>query len=395
MERRLAIVMGRNYTSRLGMIRAAGAAGCDVAVIQTDRDGGKSKKPVDAFSRYVSAGYFRSPQPDTGHLVALLLGKFGQYEPMPVLLPTDDYTASAVDQNLEALKARFLLPGIRGEQGRVVDCMDKAMQKALARNAGFDVAKGWTATWSNGRYAIPEGVEFPCFIKPEISFMGAGKQNMQRCDTWEQLEKALSGFEGREDYPILIEQYIDIDHEYDIPGLALDQRIVLPGIIQKKEIFWGVTASGTMLPMADFPQIRDKIERFMRQFGFTGLIDIELLESGGVYYFNELNLRFGASGFAMTGSGVNLPGAFINHLCGAPLPDALALAGRRTFASEKVLLQAYTGGKLGGREYRTQLDRADFTFIADDTDPEPYRAFRRDEPLAIIKSRIKKLLHMR
>ena len=395
MERRLAIVMGRNYTSRLGMIRAAGAAGCDVAVIQTDRDGGKGKKPVDAFSRYVTAGYFRSPQPDTGHLIALLLREFGDRESRPVLLPTDDYTAGAVDQNLDALKTHFLLPGIRGEQGRVVDCMDKARQKAMARDAGFDVAKGWTATWLNGRYAIPEDVGFPCFIKPEISFKGAGKQNMQRCDTREQLEKALSGFEGREDYPILIEQYIDIDHEYDIPGLALDQRIVIPGIIQKAEIFWGVTASGTMLPMAEYPQIREKTERFMKQFGFTGLIDIELLESGGVFYFNELNLRFGASGFAMTGSGVNLPGTFIRHLCGEPLPEAPCMAGRRTFASEKVLLQAYTGGRLSGKEYRSELDRADFTFIANDKDPAPYRAFRRDEPLTIIKARIKKLLRMR
>ena len=35
MKAPLAIVIGRNFTSRIGMIRAAGEAGCEVVVIQT------------------------------------------------------------------------------------------------------------------------------------------------------------------------------------------------------------------------------------------------------------------------------------------------------------------------------------------------------------------------
>ena len=34
-QRPLAIVTGKNYASRLGMVRAAGMAGCDVVVVQT------------------------------------------------------------------------------------------------------------------------------------------------------------------------------------------------------------------------------------------------------------------------------------------------------------------------------------------------------------------------
>jgi len=392
MERRLAVVMGRNYTSRLGMIRAAGEAGCDVAVIQTDRDAKKGKKPVDSFSKYITAGYYLSPQPDTGHLVSLLLSAFSKHEPKPILLPTDDYTASTVDLNIEVLKEHFLLPGIQGQQGKVVEYMDKAKQKELARKAGFDVAEGWTATWLNGSYVIPEDVKFPCFIKPEVSFKGAGKQNMQRCDNRAQLVEALSRIDGREDYPILIEQFIDIEGEYDIPGLALDERIVVPGIIRKSEVYLGVTASGTLLPMEGFPQVRERIERFMAQLGFTGLIDIELLESGGAYYFNELNLRFGASGFAMTGSGINLPGMLIGHLCGDDIPEEIHLAGQKTFASEKVLLQEVSGGKLTLEEYRRQISNADFAFVEWANDPGPYRAFRRDEPMTVIKAWIKSLL---
>lgn len=392
MGRRLAIVMGRNYASRLGMIRAAGEAGCDVAVIQIGTDVGKGKKPVDAYSRYITAGYLASPGFNTEQLIALLNKRFAGLDPKPVLLPTDDYTASVVDLNLDRLKDGFLMPGIQGETGRTVYYMDKAVQKALAQKAGFEVARGWTATWSNGSYAIPEDVTFPCFIKPEVSFKGAKKQSMQRCDTRAQLVEALARIDGREDYPILIEQFIDIEGEYDIPGLALEERIVVPGIIRKREIYMGVTASGTMLPMEDFPQIKEKIERFMAQFGFTGLIDIELLESGGVYYFNELNLRFGASGFAMTGSGINLPGMLIGHLYGDDIPEDVRLAGRKTFASEKVLIQELSSGKLTLEEYRRQISDVDFTFVGWAKDPGPYRAFHRDEPKTVIKAWIKRLL---
>lgn len=395
MERRLAIVMGRNYTSRLGMIRAAGEAGCDVAVVQTDRDSGKGGKPVDSTSKYITGGYYRSPMPNADHLITLLRREFSGRDPRPVLLPTDDYTASTVDLNIGLLREDFLFPSIDGEPGRVVRFMDKAVQKALARKAGFDVAKGWTAQWKDERYAIPEDVEFPCFVKPEISFKGANKQSMRRCDTREALDAVLSKIEGREDYPILIEQYIDVEREYDIPGLALGDRIVIPGIIRKGEIFMGVTATGTMLPAEDFPLIREKTERFMSQIGFTGLIDIEVLESGGVCYFNELNLRFGASGYGMTGSGVNLPGLFIRHLCGEAVPAQIPLRAGKTFASEKVLLQEYTAGRIGRREYRDLIRGADFTFIDSAEDPAPAVAFRRSEAMTLLKARIRQMLHIR
>ena len=49
------VVIGRNYTSRLGMIRAAGMAGYDVTVIRTVN--AANREAFDEKSKYVKA-YF-------------------------------------------------------------------------------------------------------------------------------------------------------------------------------------------------------------------------------------------------------------------------------------------------------------------------------------------------
>lgn len=394
MARRLAIVMGRNYTSRLGMIRAAGEAGCDVAVIQTDRDGGNGRKPVDACSKYVTAGYFRSPMPDTERLIALLKERFEGNATKPVLLPTDDYTASAVDLNLDQLRDGFLFPGIHGEAGRTVYHMDKAVQKALAQKAGFDVARGWTATWSNGSYAIPEDVTFPCFVKPEISFKGANKQSMKRCESRAELEAAVSAFEGLKDYPLLIEKYVDIEREYAVLGYSDPDTVVVPALITMELSDLGVMSRGIVNPIEVCEGLSDKLSRLMKHIGFTGLFDVDLYESEGMLYFNELNLRFGASGYAVLKSGVNLPGFFIHRIANLDWAGNTSIEGTRVFNNEKVLLQMLQKEKLSNREYVDLINRADFSFIQDAADPKPYTAFIKEKRIVEIKLLVKKILHL-
>lgn len=392
MKNRLAIVLGRNYTSRLGMIRAAGVAGCDVAVIQTDKLEKRPKHPIDCYSKYITRGYFKANEPNTELIISVLLKNFKGEVSKPILLPTDDYTASIIDLNIDELKNYFLFPSINLERGKVVYYMDKAVQKEMALEAGFDVATGWTATWKDGKYQIPAGIQFPCFIKPEISFKGASKYVMQKCNTEKQLEAALSKMPGREDYPILIEKYIGIEKEYDVPGISLPGCIYLPGIIEKGEIFLGVTATGRMLHMADFPDIENKLTMFLEKLHFQGLIDIELFESEGRIYFNELNMRFGASGFAMTGSGVNMPEMLIHSLLSESVDTSTSIVQSNAFASEKVLLQKVGAGQMKIAEYNRIVREADLRFVKDDSDPQPYVALEKSKRLVIIKRLIKNII---
>lgn len=395
MEPRLAVVMGRNYASRLGMIRAAGMAGCDVAVIQTERDGKKNKRPVDSFSKYVNSGYFKMFEPDPDKLVKLLLESFADKQPTPILLPTDDYAASVVDSNIEKLKDYFLFPSINMEQGKVIYYMDKGLQKDLARQVGLNVAKGWTARWENGKYTLPEDIEFPCFIKPEISFKGAGKYSMKRCNSRSELEEALSGFDGREDYPILIEQFIEIEREYAVLGFADDENIVIPDIITMLMGDRGVTAYGEIKTITDNPELLAHLELLIRRIHFTGLFDVDLYESGQTIYFNELNLRFGASGYAVSRSGINLPQMLIKRLFGENYIHDSRIIEKQTFVNEKVLLQLLSKRQITSKEYMKIVKEADIHFVRELSDSKPCIALKKNENITKAKSLVKRMLNIR
>ena len=78
----IAIVMGRNYASRLGMIRAAAESGCDVIVIQTGRN---TKCRIDASSKYVLKTFI-AKEPDHAKLVNIIksLENVGEKRKQPV-----------------------------------------------------------------------------------------------------------------------------------------------------------------------------------------------------------------------------------------------------------------------------------------------------------------------
>ena len=143
----------------------------------------------------------------------------------------------------------------------------------------------------------------------------------------------------------------------------------------------GVAATGRCLaPYANDrigEELMDKLRSFMGSLGYTGLFDIDLIETtDGSIYFVELNLRSGASAY------VHLAGIYADHkLKGADVPDEDELkqrcAGSKavTFASEKVLLEEYGDGNIGEKEFEDAIHSADVHFIMDKSDIMPYRKF--------------------
>ena len=223
---------------------------------------------------------------------------------------------------------------------------------------------------------------------------GAGKQNMQRCDNRAQLEAAVGAFEGRRDYPLLIERYVDIEREYAVLGYSDPDTVMAPALITMELSDLGVMARGTVNPIEKYEGLSDKLRRLMMQIGFTGLFDVDLYESGGTLYFNELNLRFGASGYAVLKSGVNLVGFYIHKRSNLDWDGNTGIEGMRLFNNEKVLLQMLWKGRLSSREYADLIAHADFSFIRDETDPKPYAAFMKQKRIAEAKLWLKKLLHL-
>lgn len=398
-----AVVLGRNWSSLLGMIRAAGQAGCDVTVVRTVRKipqkggikGVLRGAPIESASKYVKK-YLYAIEPDREGLIELLLREFKAVPDKVVLLPTDDFTASTIDIFQEQLRGRFSFPNIDNKPGAVVELMDKNIQKELARSAGLAVAEGWSVSIKDGVYQIPNDIQYPCFTKPQISFMG-NKRFMKKCSSYEELKEIADEVQKTFACPILVEQFVEIEKEYAILGFCDGKRVIMPGIIQLElsghGSHKGVTLFGNVFPVNGFEKLLEMLTNFMLMSSFTGLFDVDVYKSGDRLYFNELNLRFGASGYAITSRGVSLPAYLINYLLGRKeTAEVGAIKGFASFVNEKVNLEDYAAGYISWDEYKKNNNKADFHFVKNDDDPMPYKYFRRNARLIRLKKAVKKVI---
>ena len=367
------IVIGRNYTSRLGMIRAVGLAGYDVAVIKTNRY--PILEDIDAYSKYVKE-YYYAKEPNRDELISVILSLKSE-KGKTILIPVDDFAASTIDENIDLLKADFLFPNIRMEQGAVNRLMDKNYQKLLARQAGLNVAEGWVVNIENHQYTLPNDIKYPVFPKPQISFKG-NKSCMRKCNNERELRNVLDNVAKVRDCPMLLEQYSEITKEYALLGFSDGKEVIIPAMIQMLESgsggHHGVTLKGKIFNPDDFVFI-NQLKQFMQSLHFCGLFDIDAYESNGKLYFNELNLRFGASGYAMTNSGINLPDCFIKHLTGRGQTTEIYKVNEAVFVNEKVAYDDFYNGFISLSKYKKYLKDGNFGFIKSDDDPKPYNMF--------------------
>ena len=369
------VVIGRNYTSRLGMIRAVGMAGYDVTVIKTN--GLPETKDIDAFSKYVKK-YLYAKEPNRDELISVLM-TLKSDKGKVVIIPVDDYAASTIDDNIDLLKDNFLFPNINMEQGAINRLMDKDYQKILARQAGLNVADGWVVNIKNHTYTLPSDIVYPVFPKPQISFKG-NKRCMRKCDNETELRQVMDEVASQRDCPILIEQYIKIEKEYGVLGFCGQDRIETPGLVEKTLIgeggHKGVTKVGIVTPLVKKGDLYERIQKFLKLINLTGLCDIDLYEHNGMIFFNELNLRFGAFGYSIICAGVNLPKLMVEYLFHNILSSTQNEIYPKTVClSEKVNYDDYYNGFYGIKRYKQINEMTDKTFLKNEDDPMPYKVF--------------------
>lgn len=385
------VVVGKNYCTSLGVIRAMGIAGYGVEVIRLVERMPKVLTP-DLKSKYV-VRYEYALSDNEESVLKVLLERIADVSYKKLIIPTDDFCASLLDRNMERLKGFFIVPNAKGIPGGLTRCMDKSVQKELAKRKGLHAAKGWTIEISvDGKFQIPDSLVYPCYTKPQVS-VGSPKSYIKKCNDIVELQNVMKGIAKHGKNVILVEEYLEIDNEYVVPGVACAGTAVIPAVIRKTKIgsgeHKGVTAMGQVLDADGMPLIKHTLSQLFLDIDLTGLFDVELIESKGLLYFNELNLRNGAAGFAVTVSGVNLPAILANYaLRGLEPAMGLKVVSGRTFVSEKVQLEDYQAGCISWKEYKEQIEKSDFRFIDWKEDQNPVKAFE----IIIIKTRIKQMI---
>lgn len=309
---RKAIVIGGDSYNTLGIVRSLGEHSIPVyLIIISDRESYVAK------SKYVVKSWvIRSASEDLLHI---LVNNFCDEDEEPVLFPGTDEVVGIIDNNLDLLKEKYILPSINGEQGSISRLMNKKTMNDLSYNFGFLVPKSWQVNLSS-TLDIPEKLDFPCIVKPVLSAEGV-KTDIVICDNQEMLKKSLLKLQEHYDR-VLIQEYIsDTKNSIKIGVVgcvSTGGNVLCPAVITKIREYPQNTGTLT------YAQVRrnmealdmDKIVEYFTYIGYQGIFDIEFKYSNNKVYFIETNFRHGSPGYALTKGGVNIPLFWYMSACG-------------------------------------------------------------------------------
>ncbi len=381
------IVAGRNYCNILTMARALGQAGYNIEVLHLYKKKPSFFNPFqgmkpEAYSKYVKKTYECIVGPDAKSVVNLLI-EIASNNAKPLLIPVDDYTACIVDDYLDDLENSYILPSINSTSGEIHRLMDKNEQKRLAVDFGLPLLNSVLIESHNGNFDIPTNIDYPCFIKPNVS-MNSTKAKMKKCNSVEDLKIILSNYAKDGDFELLVEKYANIKAEYSLLGVSTPDGTIAPALFkalagghrERK----GVAITGEIVETKHFKNIINQCVDYINALGYVGIFDIDFIETqDGNVYFIEVNFRAGASTYAFVKAGVNLAGMFADNLIkGIPLDKKCEIkCSGTTFVSEKVLLEEYVRSDISFDDYNEYIRQADICFMKDDIDSKPYDDFKK------------------
>lgn len=385
-ERPRVMVSGRNYSSNLCMARSLGEAGYEVEVLRIfqvrpkKRDLMKMLKP-EKHSKYVKGYHVCVSQRRSKRIVNRLIN-LADLDNRMLLIPADDLVANIVDEYMDVLSDYYIMPNIDDMPDEINRLMSKDVQKEIAAEAGLPVLKSCIIKTKGGNFEIPETVTYPCFIKPNVS-RNSSKSRMKKCESEEDLRETLKEFSARKDIEMLVEDFVEIKKEYSLLGVSTRNGANGPGFFRAEvggnKARRGVAVVGRILPCSAMQELIDDLIKFVGSLNYDGLYDIDLIETtDGKVYFVELNMRFGASGYAVTKCGVNLPAMFADYmLMGKPIDmDCQVTESDKLFVSEKVLIDEYANNFVSWEELKQYMNEADIHFVKNEEDPKPYRHFK-------------------
>ena len=199
---------------------------------------------------------------------------------------------------------------------------------------------------------------------------------MGKCDNegelQERLEKMRSHWSNR---TLIIQEYIDIDEEYSISGLCLNQKVILPALLKRLYVGKherGVTIVGKLVPLEENIPFTDQIRSFLKSLHYTGLFCIDLVRSKNYIYFSEINLRSAGSLYGYVKAGANLPSVFVKNLLEIPWEETeTQVTYGKTFFYDKVGWEDLILGLCTKKDFNQYLKTSDYTFMRDDDDPRP------------------------
>lgn len=388
------IVLGTNYSTTLGVVRALGEQGIksDLFYITTSHQDMK----IVSNSIYIENGIEQKERNDE-KIILRLCKLYADEKKQYIIIPTSDYTASLIDKNYNRLKNIFLMPNIEGDEPNgIIKLMDKSVQTKIASRCGLLSAKEWSISLEENTIQIPKDIIYPCYVKPLVSVLGT-KGEMSCCYNEKELLDKLSILKRTNDKrSVLIQEYLDIEYEYIISGLCANQEVFAPALVKKHKVAKrgkGLTVYGEVVDFKDIKPWKEGFINLLKEFHYTGLFDLEIFKcKNGKIYFNEMNFRASGINYAITRAGVNLPYCLVCSLLQKPIVEFNNLKYNITFFNEKVAWTDYMFGYIEKKEFLEYQKASDFMLLDNEKDRKPFKMFKFIMLTRIMKRRLKNLI---
>lgn len=239
----------------------------------------------------------------------LIINIFQSEKLKPIVMPWSDGAALAIDNNYNKLKDYFVLPSIRGEQGKISFLMNKKNQQLWANELGIKTAP--TEIIDVNFPLMPMNMGgFPIILKPVISAEG-DKRDIKKCNSANEFINAIDGLRIKGYSRILCQKYIVKDYEMELFGAILKNSDITPFLLSEHYREWPLVAGTVSLHRFIVePKLLYKAEELLkkvRESGFVGNIDIELFNVNGEVYLNEINFRNSGDVFACFNDNIFYP----------------------------------------------------------------------------------------
>lgn len=159
--------------------------------------------------------------------------------------------------------------------------------------------------------ALHQGeIAFPVFVKP---MKGSASIQIAKADDWETAAFLFSHGDEMIIQEYMTGQEIGADAYIDL----ISKEVV--SIFTKKKLVMRAGETDKAVSFFD-ADLNSQITQFARENGFVGQIDIDLFEQDGVYYFSEVNPRFGGGYPHAYACGVDHMALIKNNLLGIANP---------------------------------------------------------------------------
>ena len=161
--------------------------------------------------------------------------------------------------------------------------LDKYQMYLWLKEHGYACARSWMDREAFYRAADAGEIAYPVFVKPA---KGSASISISKAFDRETVELLFTHEDGLMVQEFLDGQEIGADVYIDL----ISGEVV--SIFTKKKIKMRAGETDKAVSFKD-EKLFALIERFVRESGFRGQIDIDIFDVGGVYYISEVNPRFG------------------------------------------------------------------------------------------------------